>query len=249
MRWIIAIGAILIALEWLGFKVGWPPFLDWTVIAIPAIVGIVAWVIPMKEAQAIHKWMLTLGCITFSALLYLQQHLTRQEHASEIANLPTKTDIEKLPDLIVLRLQKVQIKETKTEHGKAIPTKVKSEPAAKNATPVQDIHRPQQELIASIIRSGIPQNEPIAVFADTTPEQLDTFARKMTAALLMGGMKAELGTSNHLRPGIVIMYSAEKKNYADVILDAFVKARVPGPITMQPGSPPQPLTIVISSTD
>lgn len=109
MHWIIAIGAILIALEYLAFKVGWSPFLDWTVIAIPAIVGIVAWVIPVKEAQAIHKWMLTVGCIAFSALLYFQQYLTRREHAIEIANLPTKADIAKLPTA------KEIAKEVKTE--------------------------------------------------------------------------------------------------------------------------------------
>lgn len=130
MRWIVAIGAVLITLECLAFKVGWSPFLDWTVIAIPAIVGIVAWVIPVREAQAIHKWMLTIGCIAFSALLYFQQYLTRREHAIEIANLPTKDDIAriKVPSAkdIVREMRNQQTEEVRKEPGVTIKSKPKS---------------------------------------------------------------------------------------------------------------------------
>jgi hypothetical protein len=178
-----------------------------------------------------------IGIAILGATIYIAQtiHIFNQSKAVTPTSPPVSA-----PPTAPAETAKQPLKDTKKSASQSSP------PVER---PVQDIHRPQQETIAGIIRSAIPENEPILVLAATTPEQLDTFARKITGALKLGGMNPELGTSNHLRPGIVIQYNADKKDYADTILDAFVKARVPGPITMQPGSPPRPLTIVISSTD
>jgi hypothetical protein len=82
----------------LAFSRGWGPILDWAVVTIPTIVGFIAWVIPVKETRAQHKWMLFVGGLIFSGLIYLQQYVTRIAHSEELANLPTKGDIAKLPN-------------------------------------------------------------------------------------------------------------------------------------------------------
>ena len=82
----------------LSFSHGWGPILDWAVVTIPTIIGFVAWVIPVKETRTQHKWMLFVGGLVFSGLIYLQQYVTRVAHSEELANLPTKGDIAKLPN-------------------------------------------------------------------------------------------------------------------------------------------------------
>ena len=71
--------------------------LDWAVVWLPAIAGLVAWVSPVKEPTKKHKRLVAVGCVAFSIVLFFQQQFSRKEHEREFKNLPTKTDIAKLP--------------------------------------------------------------------------------------------------------------------------------------------------------
>ncbi|HEV1995170.1 MAG TPA: hypothetical protein VGR03_12645 [Candidatus Acidoferrum sp.] len=112
----------------LGFRIGWSAVLDWAVVAIPTIAGFAAWVIPVKETRTQHKWVLFVGGLAFSGLIYLQQYTTRRVHSAELANLPTKADIAKLPTAqdIVKEWRKVQTEEVRKEPGVPIKTAHKS---------------------------------------------------------------------------------------------------------------------------
>jgi hypothetical protein len=129
--WTGAAVLLLIVFFFLGQRFGWGLLLDWTVVAIPAVVGFIAWVIPMKETRAKHKWMLFVGGVAFSGLLYLQQYLTRRAHAVEISNLATKSDIAKLPTAqdIVKELRKASTEEVTKEPGVPVKSKAKAKPA------------------------------------------------------------------------------------------------------------------------
>jgi hypothetical protein len=113
---ISALGLFVVVV--LGIKHGWGFVLDWAVVTIPAILGFAAWVIPVKETQAKHKWLLFVGGLAFSGLIYFQQYLTRKAHANEMASLPTKKDIADIPDAVILKLRKEQVEAKKTEPGK-----------------------------------------------------------------------------------------------------------------------------------
>jgi hypothetical protein len=74
-------------------------WLEWAVVAVPIIVGLMQWVIPIKEPKPSHRLSVFIGCILFSVLIWCQQHAARQEHLKEFAKLPTKDDIKKLPSV------------------------------------------------------------------------------------------------------------------------------------------------------
>jgi hypothetical protein len=78
----------------------WPSLLDWGVVAIPTILGFAAWVIPVKQTTAFHRWWLFAGGLAFSGLIGLQQWKTTTAHAKEIAGLATKDDIVGLQNFV-----------------------------------------------------------------------------------------------------------------------------------------------------
>jgi hypothetical protein len=71
--------------------------LEWAVIAIPVVVGFAQWVIPIRQPKRSHRLAVFIGCALFSVLIGWQQHIARQEHLSEMAKLPTKDDLKRLP--------------------------------------------------------------------------------------------------------------------------------------------------------
>lgn len=64
--------------------------LELAVVAIPTIVGFMAWVLPIQQATWIHRLILFIGCVLFSVLIYWQQSLARKERAGEFEKLPGK---------------------------------------------------------------------------------------------------------------------------------------------------------------
>ena len=73
-------------------------WLEWAVVAVPIIVGLMQWVIPIREPKRSHRVSVLIGCILFSVLIWWQQRAARQEHSLEIANLPTREQLTKLND-------------------------------------------------------------------------------------------------------------------------------------------------------
>lgn len=71
----------------------WIQILDWAVVAVPIVLGLVAWVVPIHRPTAQHQWTLFAGGAALSALIFLQQCTTRQEHTQEMNKLATKQDI------------------------------------------------------------------------------------------------------------------------------------------------------------
>ncbi len=138
---------VLIVTVVLGIKQGWGFVLDWAVVTIPSILGFAAWVIPVKETQAKHKWLLFVGGLAFSGLIWYQQYLTRKAHASEMANLATKDDIKKVPtaEEIVKELRKCEARESskepgkpgesKSEHMEAVPSYPSTKPSGQDTGP------------------------------------------------------------------------------------------------------------------
>jgi hypothetical protein len=64
--------------------------LEWIVVAIPVIVGFVAWVFPIQHARATHRLSLFVGCVIFSGLIYWQQSSARRERSTEFEKPPGK---------------------------------------------------------------------------------------------------------------------------------------------------------------
>ena len=94
-------GCLVFGLSALAYKQGWwPTLLDWAVVAIPAVAGLVAWVIPIKQTTTSNRAWLFIGGLLLSGLIYLQQWATRAAHAKEVAGLATKEDIAKLPTAV-----------------------------------------------------------------------------------------------------------------------------------------------------
>lgn len=71
--------------------------LEWAVVAVPTVIGLIQWLISIREPKRLHRNFLLVGCLLFSALIWWQQGVARQEHSREMGNLPTKEDIKKLP--------------------------------------------------------------------------------------------------------------------------------------------------------
>ena len=71
--------------------------LEWAVIAVPTVIGLVQWLISIKKPKRFHRTLVLVGCIVFSAMIWWQQGVARVEHSQEMGNLPTKEDIKKLP--------------------------------------------------------------------------------------------------------------------------------------------------------
>jgi len=82
------------------FLYRWDSVLDWAIVAIPALAGLASWFIPVKESTKLHKTILSIGCVAFSGLIYLQQDKTRAAHSRELSNLVTKNDVSKLPTVV-----------------------------------------------------------------------------------------------------------------------------------------------------
>lgn len=117
----------------------WRSLLDGSVVAIPTIVGFVAWVMPIKQATPFHRFWLFVGGFTFSCLVGLQQWETSVAHAREMAQLPTKADFAKLPAAIALEFRKGQTKEilpTGTSVAPALRGKPKKAPSTAPTTDV-----------------------------------------------------------------------------------------------------------------
>jgi hypothetical protein len=117
---VLAVAAMLLStcvVSYLGQW--WPKLLDWAVVAIPALAGLVAWVIPVKQATRFHRVWLFVGGVVLSGLIWLQQWETGVSHAREMAKLATKEDIAKLPSAadIVKEFQKSQTKELSRSPG------------------------------------------------------------------------------------------------------------------------------------
>lgn len=93
----VASAVLLLFLYAAGFLYRLDSVLDWAIVAIPALAGLAAWFVPVKESTKIHKTILLLGCIVFSGLIYFQQDRARASHFREFSNLVTKTDVSKLP--------------------------------------------------------------------------------------------------------------------------------------------------------
>ena len=72
-------------------------WLEWAVVAVPIIVGLMQWVIPIRDPKRSHKVSVLIGCVLFSILIWWQQNAARQEHLSEFSKLPTKDDLKRLP--------------------------------------------------------------------------------------------------------------------------------------------------------
>jgi hypothetical protein len=88
----------------------WPSLLDWAVVTLPAILGLVAWVIPVKQTTSFHRVWLFCGGLALSGLIYLQQWETRQEHAKEMGQLPVAIakELGKM-DIFTARTQPVSV--------------------------------------------------------------------------------------------------------------------------------------------
>ena len=94
----LVVSLFLVLASMAAYKGGWwTQILDWAVVAIPAIAGFVAWIIPVKQTTSFHRFWLFVGGVIFSSLVYLQQWETGITHAKEIAKLATKEDLAKLP--------------------------------------------------------------------------------------------------------------------------------------------------------
>jgi len=78
----------------------WTQILDWAAVAVPIVLGLVAWVIPIRRPTRGHRWTLFAGGVALSGLIFLQQCTTRQEHAREIDRLATKQDIPTAGDIV-----------------------------------------------------------------------------------------------------------------------------------------------------
>lgn len=61
-------------------------FVDWGVVAIPAILGLVAWLIPVATSTRMHRFFLFIGCVLLSGLIWFQQHRARESRQAEIDN-------------------------------------------------------------------------------------------------------------------------------------------------------------------
>jgi hypothetical protein len=62
--------------------------LDWAVVAIPSIVGVIQWIIPIQNPTPKHRRIVLVACVAFSGLLFWQQHEARKAHEAEITRLP-----------------------------------------------------------------------------------------------------------------------------------------------------------------
>lgn len=65
-------------------------FLEWVVFAIPVILALVAWFLPIQQATTTHRVILFVACVIFSGLIYWQQSVARKERSSEFEKLPGK---------------------------------------------------------------------------------------------------------------------------------------------------------------
>jgi len=115
----------------------WRNLLDWAVVAIPALAGLVAWVMPVKETTSFHRAWLFVGGLVLSGLIYLQQWETALTHKNEIAKLATKEDVDKLPGRVALELQKQTTKEVRTIPGVANPSVATVESKARKTNRLQ----------------------------------------------------------------------------------------------------------------
>jgi hypothetical protein len=86
-------------------------------VAIPAIAGLVAWVMPVRQTTPFHRFWLFVAGVALSGLIYLQQWETRVAHSQEMAKLATKEDIANSAADIVKEFQKSQTQEVSRSPG------------------------------------------------------------------------------------------------------------------------------------
>jgi hypothetical protein len=132
----------------------WPSLLDWVVLTIPALVGGIAWVLPVKQSTQFHRIWLLIGGIAMSGLIYLQQWETRVMHAKEIAQLATKDDIAKLPTAtdIVLEIRKQRAIEIRTVPADAPATDLLPKNARGKTTSSSPAQQPDPEPVDGIAK-------------------------------------------------------------------------------------------------
>lgn len=95
--WVIIAAVFSLLVCFCGYVLGWDSVLDWAVVALPVAGGLAAWFVPIKDSSRRHKFVLAIGCLALSTLIYLQQDRTRRAHSRELSNLPTRGDLAKLP--------------------------------------------------------------------------------------------------------------------------------------------------------
>jgi hypothetical protein len=75
--------------------------LEWAVIALPTVAGLMLLIWPITEPRRSHKILILVSCVLFSGLIWWQQSFTRREHSREVAdlsrNIATQV-VEKMPD-------------------------------------------------------------------------------------------------------------------------------------------------------
>lgn len=176
------LGSIIIGIAWRGGW--WPSLLDWAVVAIPALAGLVAWVMPVKQTTRFHRAWLFAGGLILSGLIYFQQWETGAAHAREMARLATKDDIAKLPTIQQIGMEFTRL--TATEMKPRVISK--AAPATRAAmAPAGSVPPSNREEPTT---GGVPSEEIVKGIADIkrllgsqqwglTAEQLVMLSRRM----------------------------------------------------------------------
>ncbi|ERR1017187_8798739 len=67
--------------------------LDWSVVALPIVAGLLQWISPVVEQTKRHRIVVLLGSFIFSGAILWQQSEARKAHQAEMSQLATKKDI------------------------------------------------------------------------------------------------------------------------------------------------------------